>query len=712
MLTVLAEAVSALQRLRNRDATAQPDHGRTDQGGFEMRIITKWITVAATATSAALLITPASGAETPDRSTPTNVRITPDHVAGAYRAVDGSQDATQLACGGSRQSQAEAAVAIDPSNPDVVAVGAMDGCLMRRHAIPAAQPQHWAGLYRSQDGGQTWSAALLPGYPGDLSDPGLQTQTGCQIQADSTLAFDADGRLFYGGLCLVWQGDTAPIDFHIAVATFEDHGARLVHTARADGADRLPLSPDDLATASDKPNLAVDQSTSPHRGNLYVAYSSCPRVVPERGPESIAPCVGSESVLRVARSVDHGQSFDEPVTIASAAFRRPHFADVTVGPDGNVHVVFRTNADDNGVRSVYLSTSQDGGRTFSEPSKVADFTGWSTGTYAGKLGPTDSTLNGAHNGGLPCGDGPFACPSGFTLPPLPITAAVVSDDRGVHVVWGGASPDGRGRIFSRHSPDGRHWPEAPSLVDDHPVGHQWLPDIVSDGKVLSIVYFDSRHDPAYAPDLPPGNTAERTSSGPAVDTFVAQSHNRGRSWEGRRVSSVSTAPNLETYLDARAPWRGDYLYASAVPGRTYAVWPDSRDIVVGTDPRSDNRGDGFDVHAPCAWVPNSVNGPATGYPTPPAADPCYQQGGLDQNVYGAWLTDDRPAQGRRPSVERGEGSRSVPLAPVAVAPAGMELPATGADPPLLTGTALFTAALGIRRVRQNARPPTWGFEPH
>jgi hypothetical protein len=410
----------------------------------------------------------------------------------------------------------------------------------------------------------------------------------------------------------------------------------LERTVRVD----VPASPlAEEALASDKPNLVVDQTGGPRDGNVYISWTTCPRVVPDRTPEWIAPCVGPDSTLHVARSTDHGMTFEAPLTIGPATLRRPHFSDLAVGPDGSVDVVFRTSADASGRRGVWLARSTDGGATFGRARLVARFDAWGTARYAGPE-PSIPGTAGNSNGGEPCGDGPWACPTGFKFPPLSMTVAVASDEKGVHVVWGGATREGQGQVFVRSSPDGVTWPAPARPLVPRRVGHQWLPDVAAGSGVVSVVFLDSRHDRAYRTNLPPGNRSDRTSSGPAVDAYVAQSSDGGRTWHDHRLSSRSFAPGLETHLDARAPWLGDYLYVAATPAGAYAVWTDTRDVVVGTDDRAGNAHDGFDVHAPCPWAPNSIDGPPTGYALPLTDDTCLRQGGLDTNVYGAWLPRD------------------------------------------------------------------------
>ena len=107
------------------------------------------------------------------------------------------------------------------------------------------------------------------------------------------------------------------------------------------------------------------------------------------------------------------------------------------------------------------------------------------------------------------------------------------------------------------------------------------------------------------------------------------------------MSARPSAPNYETYLDALT-WYGDPSTCPAGRCRCLAAWGLAR-LGAGDDPRPDSHENGFDVYAPCAWVPNTVAG-ARRLPTPPHTDPCLDQGGLDLNIYGAWVG----APGRHP----------------------------------------------------------------
>jgi hypothetical protein len=551
-------------------------------------------------------------------------RVSPDNRPGAYRRLDGTRDAVHDACSGRRRQQVEPTIAVNPRDPRMIAAGAMDACIAIRNPGPVAQAQHALAYYRSADSGRTWRASLFPGY--GVEDSGPASELACAMQGDPSMAFDRHGRLFYAALCPVFVG-FGTTDFQIAVATFDRDGSRFVRAVRAD-----PTPPPDQESmrSTDKVNLAVDTTRSRHAGNVYVSYLEC------AGPATMGPCANeNESVIHVVRSTDHGRTFSEPAVIAGPEGRFASFTDLAVGPDGTVYVTFRSSPTAE-QRPIWIARSTDGGRTFSPAQLIARFTTFDYEQF--QLAGGDAFGN--------CGDGPFTCASGFNLPVFRSFAQVTADRTGVHVAWNQERPSGQSKLFVRSSPDGVTWTSPPVQVDDVPQGHQWWPDIVSVDGVITVVFLDSRRDPAYSPDRPPGNTAHGTNPGPSVDTYVASSRDGGRTWKTRRLSRRPSVPNYETYHEARVPWYGDYIYLSGAPGAgVVAAWVDSRDVLPGDDTRPDSEENGFDVFAPCAWDPNTVTGPPTGYRAPTYSDPCLDQGGLDLNIYGAWVSRSHSCRG-------------------------------------------------------------------
>jgi hypothetical protein len=530
------------------------------------------------------------------------IRVTNDNDATtSYLRYDGSSDATTRACSSDRRAQNEPSVAVDPRSPDVVVAGSNDYCTQ------VTNPDVWVGYYRSTDGGATWRDSLVPGYPADDSAAGLASPThgSCVAAGDPTQAFDNDGRLFYGFICF---NRAKPANGGIDVATYGSDGATYLRTVRvAKGSPSAQFEGSGLF--QDKGNLVVDQSSSPYSGNVYVTWSR------------YAGKAANNAVL-LSRSTDHGQSFSTPIKI-DAGSGSASFADAAVGPDGAVYVTYRTYAIQGSTADAFwIVKSTDGGRTFGAPRLVATIHPFSSDQYTGGTG------------GVDCGDGPFACPSGFTFSRWDSLSAVTADASGVHVVYGARLPSGQGKVFVRNSPDGLSWPTPSATLDGVGVGHQWTPDIASANGVLNAVFYDSRGDPGYAPGVPPGNTPAGANSGDVVNTVLARSSDGGATWTESQLTGHGSNFNWETHGSRRIGFWGDYIYVSAVPGAVQAAWTDSRDLVPGADPRETGSGDdadGFDVFQPCTYVPNDIN--AASYTTPSISDPCLSQGGLDENIY-------------------------------------------------------------------------------
>jgi hypothetical protein len=542
-----------------------------------------FVVLAAAALSAGLLVV--AGSPEPDVR---NDRVTPDARSGSYLRSDGIPDPATLACSTSRFPQNEPSVAIDPRNPSVVVVGANESC------TAIASTPVWAGMYRSADGGRTWRASLVPGYPGDTSVAGrrLPGRENCFEGSDPAQAFDDRGRLFFTFLCFrtLPRGPT-PFRDAILVARYGADGSRYLGAALVFSSDELNFE--------DKPAVATDTTSGPFSGSVYVAWS-----------DIIAGC----PTVSFARSTDHGATFtnipETPSTPICGSL-----ADIGVGPEGRVYVAFRSEQD------MWVARSLDGGQPFDDPVHVARFRPFASTDF----------------GGRECGDGLTHCRVPYTYPRFDTYPAIAVDESGIHVAWSERMPDGQARIMVATSPDGAHFSSA-IAVDPTPVGHQWFPDLASAGGMLNLLFYDSRFDAGYGPRIPPGNLAGGGSSEGAVHVMLARSIDGGRRWETTTLTTMPSNPNLELRSGAREPFVGDYISISAVKGGGYAVWTDSRDIVLGRDrrePGGNEHDAGFEVFLPCDWSPMDITAPS--YERPSSTDPCLRRGGLDQNIYGAPL---------------------------------------------------------------------------
>jgi hypothetical protein len=542
------------------------------------------------------------GLVTPTRAASGNVLITRDASAGSYTLAGGGTDDTMTSCSQGRRSQNEPTVAIDPNDPAVVVAGANDYCAAIENG------DTWVGYYRSTDGGTTWSDSLVPGYPADETDAGVASPThgSCAAAGDPSQSFDAEGNLFYAFICFNRSG---PVNGSMYVARYTDDGATYDRTVLIKRGTPSGLFQSGLF--QDKVNLAVDQTAGANSGNVYVAWSQY---------NGFAPT----NAVMFSRSTDGGLSYSRPRRLTPTALGTASFADLAVGPDGKVYLTYLTYpSSSNPSTDVWLQTSTNGGASFGAPFHVASIEQLDSLQFSGGTGTSD------------CGDGPYACASGLTFSRFFSSSAVAADETGVHVVWAArVDVDGQTKIFARNF-DGTTWSD-PAQLDTETTGHQWFPDIASAEGKITVVFYDSRGDPNYAPDLPPGDTADGHNSGDVVNTMIATSTDGGASWTETPVTTHASNFGWETHGSRRIGFWGDYIYVSAVPGAVNVVWTDSRDLVPGSDPREiggADDGDGFDVYQPCTYVPNDID--AASYTQPTIDDPCLSQGGLDQNIYGA-----------------------------------------------------------------------------
>jgi hypothetical protein len=534
----------------------------------------------------------------------TESKVTGDDTPGSYQLADGGTDDTMTRCSEGRRQQNEPTVAIDPSDTDVVVAGANDYC------AAIVNNEVWAGYYRSEDGGATWTNSLVPGYPDDTSDSGEASPVHgtCGAAGDPTQAFDADGDLFYGFICF---NRAQPINGGVYVARYSNHGADYDQTVLVKRGTPSALFTTGLF--QDKINLTVDQTDGEFSGNVYVAWSQ------------YSGFAGKNNAVLFSRSVDQGDSFSRATKVTPVEHGTASFADLAVGPDGTIYLTYLTYPSSaRPTADVWLLSSTDGGTSFGAPVHVDSIELFDSNQFAGATGTVD------------CGDGPFACESGFTFSRFFSNSAVAADDTGVHVVWASELPSGQNKVFVRNSADGTSFDDDPITLDDFETGHQWFPDVASADGMLSVIFYDSRTDPAYDADRPPGNDADGVNSGDVVQARVAQSSDGGETWSEQVVSTAGSNFGWMTHGSRRVGFWGDYLYVSAVPGAVNVAWTDSRDLVPGVDPRDGAADNGFSVFQEnCVYDPNDINAPA--YITPTIDDPCLDEGGLDQNIYGARL---------------------------------------------------------------------------
>ncbi len=169
----------------------------------------------------------------------------------------------------------EPSIAVDPTNPDRIAIG-------WRQFDSVMSNFRQAGRAYSQDGGTTWT------FPGSL-------QAGL-FRSDPVLDSSADGVFYYYSLMN---------DFTCQLFRSFDGG--------------VTWGPSIDAYGGDKAWMIVDKTEGPGRGNIYCAWSY------------VAACCGDDVFTR---STDGGLTFMTPITLPGL----PIWGTLAVGPDGQVYV--------------------------------------------------------------------------------------------------------------------------------------------------------------------------------------------------------------------------------------------------------------------------------------------------------------------------------------------------------------------------------------
>jgi len=437
--------------------------------------------------------------------------------------------------------QNEPSIAVHPAHAQLIAVGMND---VRTLAV---SDDAWQGLAVSTNGGESFDfEALVPGFPGDTSPDGLASPVrGNAAASDPWLSFDNFGDLFFAFIAFQRTPPGRP-DFDpqatnaIAVAKYST-AATGVQYLKTVVVERGTVG---LGRQEDKEALAVDNgATSPFNGNIYLCW---------------ARFTGSQDHLKVARSIDHGESY---AMADLGPARNMQGCNVAAAPTGDVFVSWRT-FDNNSTNSnprdsaIFVARSTDGGATFGPGVRVATFVDYRQ--VQSRAIPSFRTFS---------------------------DTFLAADENGVYAAWqqkNGTS--GADVMVSRSRTNGATW-ETP--VRPHaPFGHQIFPFLAAAGGTLSIAWYDGRSEPAFNPDgpvtgqCPAGATTGAGCTG--MDVFYAQARTAARGPLGfgpsLRVTSQSFNPNLFGSIKAISPFIGDYIAMAATAATAFIVWTDNRDI--------------------------------------------------------------------------------------------------------------------------------------
>jgi hypothetical protein len=441
--------------------------------------------------------------------------------------------------------QNEPHIAVHPTNGSLLAVGMND---VRTLGV---SDDAWQGLAVSSDGGATYTESLIPGYPGDTSAAGLASPIrGNAAASDPWLGFDRFGNLFFAFIAFQRTPPGQPANTTANALAVAKYAANPVTGAvtyvKTVVVERGTVG---LGQQEDKEALAVDTSTSsPFNGNVYVCW---------------ARFTGGQNHLGVKYSRDHGETWATSRFIGPLAdVNNMQGCNLAVEPDGDVYVGYRTfdNNPSNSNRNdsaIFVARSTDGGATFTTPVRVANFIDYRQN--ATRTPPVFRTFS---------------------------DVSMAADANGVYVAWQGRNGASGSDVFvSRSKTNGSSW--EPAVIPNASVpGHQLMPALSAAGGALSVLWYDSRSEPAFTPagpvtgQCPAGATTQVACTG--MDVFYDQASTTAAGplafGADLLVTDHSFNPNTYGSIKAITPFIGDYIAIAATATTAYAVWTDNRDV--------------------------------------------------------------------------------------------------------------------------------------
>ncbi|GBC75084.1 hypothetical protein HRbin06_00397 [archaeon HR06] len=428
--------------------------------------------------------------------------------------------------------QNEPSIAVNPLDKDNIVIGAIDYQYLNMVA------------YVSIDGGITWEGPKV-----------MKPLQRDEFTSDPVVAFTRNGSVYYSYLTirtepvfvsnLVFFAETSGV----AVAISKDGGFNWSDPLLAVNGDAT-VEGRELGKSQiiirflDKPWLAIGPAPdNPNRDNIYITYTEFLLKYPTlpEFPYVAAPTI--EVSIKLVASYDYGKSWTRPVTVSPVYSYLYGFFNVpivqgsmpAVDNKGKLYVGYYDSLSDGpfyGLFSPMITWSNDGGKTFSRPVRVAT------------MGELDFVI----------------WPTLFRAWSSSFAYIATGPEGEVYYVFAAnpPGPDPSDIYFSRSLDGGRSWSLPKKVNDDMSSNGQFFPFIAVDEKgIIHIAWGDKRDDP----------------SDTRYHIYYTRSTDKGETFEiNSRVSDFPSNP-----MQSGIPeFIGDYFGLAARGGEVYVVWVDSR----------------------------------------------------------------------------------------------------------------------------------------
>ncbi|MCK4805279.1 MAG: exo-alpha-sialidase, partial [Spirochaetes bacterium] len=381
------------------------------------------------------------------------------------------------------QRQNEPSIAVSTRNPMHLLAAANDyrtvdwpdseGPLPGITQKASADGDAWLGIFKSYNGGQSWTSTLLPGYPQEGQTEGNPSLLfGYSTACDPTVRAGPSGLFFTSGIAFdrAEHGGSA-----IFVARYIDNNMQAM--GDMDSIKYLDVNIIDEGTSgqfADKPWIAVD---APRNGSETVPIESpgAPTQYIPRFNVYIVYSIflGSEtgeahSKIMFARSTDSGRSWEKPIKL-SETVHVCQGTNIAVSPnDGAIYVVWRQYArEDQGVpHAIVMCKSSNSGKRFTKAKEIA------------LINPFDEYTN-------------YPLTGVYRFRTSAFPALAVDPNGVVYVAWSqrGEGPNGEARIVIKTSDDGKKWTKQGAVDNHRGGGHQIMPSLTCAGGKLMMIWY-------------------------------------------------------------------------------------------------------------------------------------------------------------------------------------------------------------------------------